>query len=1034
MTQAFRSPSGGSVDRARPLRFTFDGVAYTGFAGDTLASALLANGVHLVARSFKYHRPRGIVTAGVEEPNALVQVGEGARTEPNVRATTLELYDGLVATSQNRWPSLRVDAGIVNNFFSRLLPAGFYYKTFMWPASPRGWLRYEHWIRRMAGLGRAASAPDPDSYEHRYAHCDVLVIGGGPAGLAAARAAMHAGARVLLCDERPALGGSLVGGQATVDGIPADAWLAATVRELESHPQVSLLRRTTAFGYYDGNLVGLVERSADANSGATPANAPRQRLWKVRAKAVVLASGAIERGIAYANNDLPGTMLADAARTYVNRYAVMPGKRAVVFTNNDSAYACALDLHRAGVEVVSIVDVRADADLTGALPHQARDAKLPVLSRRVIASARGGQRVSAVDIVPVDGGPAQRIDCDVVCVSGGWNPTVHLFSQARGTLRYEDALSTFVPASSSQPIEAAGAAAGHGELADVLADGHAAGRRAAQRAGVTRYDDASGPGGDPSSHHTDRSPRTDATAPHGDRSTPQAEVPAPRAEPVSQGPIAPLWAVAAPHRGAKRFVDLQNDVGVDDIALAAREGYQSVEHLKRYTTLGMGTDQGKISNITGLALLAEQLKRPIASVGTTTFRPPYTPVTLGAMAGREVGAHVEPTRYSSIHDWHVAHGARFVTSGLWLRPHSYPRTGESPDDAANREAKNVRTNVGLVDVSTLGKIELQGRDVTEFLNRVYGNRWDTLAIARCRYGIMLRDDGIVLDDGTTSRLAANHYLMTTTTANAVRVLQYLEALLQVDWPELDVYVASVTEHWAAAALSGPRSREVLARVVDIDVGNEAFPFLALRECTLRTAAGAIPARLFRISYSGELAYEVHVPANHGRAMWEALLAAGEASGTMPYGTEAMSTLRIEKGHVVVGAEADGRTTADDLGMGALVYAGKWCIGKPLLARAGLVDSERWQLVGLTGIDGSVPRGGKLVTDPDRAAPNPMEGHVTSWCWSPNLDASIALALLARGRERHGETLWAMSPLAGARVKVRVGPPCFIDVEGARLRG
>ncbi len=1014
MTQAFRLPSGGSVDRERPLRFTFDGIAYAGFAGDTLASALLANGVHLVARSFKYHRPRGIVTAGVEEPNALVQVGEGARTEPNVRATTLELYDGLVATSQNRWPSLRVDAGIVNNFFSRLLPAGFYYKTFMWPATPRGWLRYEHWIRRVAGLGRAASAPDPDGYEHRYAHCDVLVIGGGPAGLAAARAAMQAGARVVLCDERPALGGSLSGEQTKIDGADADAWLAATVRELDSNPEVSLLRRTTAFGYYDGNLVGLIERNADADSGALRTDVPRQRLWKVRAKAVVLASGAIERGIAYANNDLPGTLLADAARTYVNRYAVKPGKRAVVFTNNDSAYACALDLHRAGVEVVAIVDVRADADLTGALPQHAREANLPVLSRRVIATARGRQRVSAVDIVPVDGGAPQRIDCDLVCVSGGWNPAVHLFSQARGTLHYDDVLSTFVPAKSSQPIEAAGGAAGNWGLVDVLADGHAAGRRAAQRADVPSRDDSSAPGAEPSMVRDDQS--------------------APRAEPVAQGPIAPLWAVAAPRRGAKRFVDLQNDVGVDDIALAAREGYQSVEHLKRYTTLGMGTDQGKISNITGLALLAEQLQRPIASVGTTTFRPPYTPVALGAVAGREVGAHVEPTRYSSIHDWHVAQGARFVTAGLWLRPHSYPRPGESPDDAANREAKNVRTNVGLVDVSTLGKIELQGRDVTELLNRVYSNRWDTLAIGRCRYGIMLRDDGMVLDDGTTSRLDANHYLMTTTTANAVRVLQYLEALLQVDWPQLDVYVASVTEHWAAAALSGPRSREVLARVVDIDVGNEAFPFLALRECTLRTAGGAIPARLFRISYSGELAYEVHVPANHGREVWEALIAAGEASGIMPYGTEAMSTLRIEKGHVVVGAEADGRTTADDLGMGALVNAGKWCIGKPLLARPGLVDGERWQLVGLTGIDGNVPRGGKLVTDPDRAAPNPMEGHVTSWCWSPNLDASIALALLARGRARHGETLWAVSPLAGTRVKVRVGPPCFIDPDGARLRG
>jgi heterotetrameric sarcosine oxidase alpha subunit len=754
-----------------------------------------------------------------------------------------------------------------------------------------------------------------------------------------------------------------------------------------------LLLRTTAFGYYDGNLVGLVERNAEAVG-------PRQQLWKVRAKTVVLASGAIERAIVYANNDLPGTLLAGAARTYVNRYAVKPGTRAVVFTNNDSAYACALDLHRVGVEVAAIVDPRAAAQLTGALPQQARAAGLPILAGQVVAEAIGRQRVTAVDVAPTGSGRAQRIACDVVCVSGGWNPAVHLFSQARGVLRYDEALATFVPGASPLSIVATGAAAGHFDLDAVLADGHAAGRAAFVRSGGRPRDDSA----------------------------------APRAIPIVCGAPVPLWAVPAPRRGAKRFVDLQNDVSVADIALAAREGYRSVEHLKRYTTLGMGTDQGKLANITGLALFAETLGRTIPAVGTTTFRPPYTPVTLGAIAGREVGAHVEPTRYSSMHDWHVAHGARLVSAGLWQRPHSYPRPGESADDAASREAKNVRTRVGLVDVSTLGKIELQGADVAEFLNRVYSNRWDTLAIGRCRYGVMLRDDGIVLDDGTTSRLGATHYLMTTTTVNAVRVMQHLEGLLQIDWPELDVYVTSVTEQWTAAALSGPRSREVLARVVDIDTDNGAFPFLAVRECTLMTTSGPVSARLFRMSYSGELAYEIHVPADRGRAMWEALLAAGEASGIMPYGTEAMSALRIEKGHVVVGAEADGRTTADDLGLGALVNAGKWCVGKPLLARPGLTASDRWQLVGLTAIGGAIPRGAKLVSDPDRAAPNPIEGHVSSWCWSPNLDASIALALLAGGRARHGETLWAVSPLAGARVEVRVGPPCFIDPEGARLRG
>ena len=496
----------------------------------------------------------------------------------------------------------------------------------------------------------------------------------------------------------------------------------------------------------------------------------------------------------------------------------------------------------------------------------------------------------------------------------------------------------------------------------------------------------------------------------------------------------PSGSVAPRRKGDKCFVDLQNDVTVADVALAAREGYRSVEHLKRYTTLGMGTDQGKLANIVGIALLAEEVGQPIPQVGTTTFRPPYSPVTLGAFPGHAAGPDIEPTRYSAMHDWHAEHGARFVNAGLWKRPHSYPRAGESADDAADREAKNVRTNVGVVDVSTLGKIELQGRDVAGFLNRVYINRWDTLDVGRCRYGVMLRDDGMVLDDGTTSRLGPAHYLMTTTTVNAVKVMQHLYALLQIDWPELEVFVTSVTEQWAAAALSGPRARDVLAKLVDIDVSNAAFPFLAIGECRVRAASGPIAARLFRMSYSGELAYEIHVRADRGREMWEAVMAAGSEFGIMPYGTEAMSTLRIEKGHVVVGPEADGRTTADDLGMGKLVNAAKWCVGKPLLSRPALTAADRWQLVGLTALDGAtMPRAAKIVADPDHPLPNPMLGHVTSWCWSPNIGASIALALVANGRARHGETLWAVSPLANARIRVKVGPPCFIDPEGERLR-
>ena len=1002
MTQPHRLASGGIVERTRALRFEFDGTGYEGCAGDTLASALLANGVHLLARSFKYHRPRGVFSAGAEEPNALVQLARGARTEPNVRATTLELYDGLVAASQNCWPSVRHDVGAVNDLVSRFLPAGFYYKTFMWPPSPAWWLRYEHLIRRAAGMGRAATQPDPDSYEQRHAHCDVLVIGGGLTGLAAARAAARAGARTILCDENPWWGGGVCGDGVTIDDLPAAQWAANAVKDLGALPGVTLLPRTTAFGYYDGNLIGALERVAE-HLAVPPPHAPRQRFWMIRAKAVVLASGAHERGIVYANNDVPGTLLTSAAATYVKRYAVRPGKRAVVFTNNDGAYADALALHAAGVEIAGIVDVRPESHVPGSLPARAREAGLPVMGNSVLANVRGRQHVAGVEIAPQAGGLAWQVDCDLVCVSGGWNPAVHLFSQARGKLRYDDALAAFVPDASPLPILPAGAVNGCFDLAAALIEGHGAGAAAAARAGIGA-----------------------AVA--------FTSAAAPRALPQSRAALQALWAVPAQAPGAKRFVDLQNDVTADDIALAAREGYQAVEHLKRYTTLGMGTDQGKTSNIAGLALMAEQLGVAIPTVGTTTFRPPYTPITLGAVPGAECGPHVEPTRYSAMHAWHAGHGARFIDAGLWKRPHSYPRAGESEDDAANREALNVRANVGVVDVSTLGKIELQGRDVAEFLNRIYINRWDHLAVGRCRYGVMLRDDGMVLDDGTTSRLAATHYLVTTTTVNAVKVMQHVEYLLQAVWPDLEVHAASVTEQWSAAALAGPKARDVVAALVDIDVSNAAFPFLGVGACQVRAKAAAIPARLFRMSYSGELAYEIHVPADRGLEMWEAALAAGAAFGIVPYGTEAMGTLRIEKGHVVVGAEADGRTTADDLGLGGLVNPNKWCVGKPLLGRAGLVAADRWQLVGLTALGGArIPRGGKLVADPDCELLNPMLGHVTSWCFSPHCNAWIALALLANGRARHGERLWAVSPLADAKVLVQIGPSCFIDPHGERLR-
>jgi sarcosine oxidase subunit alpha len=659
----------------------------------------------------------------------------------------------------------------------------------------------------------------------------------------------------------------------------------------------------------------------------------------------------------------------------------------------------ALALHRATIPVAAIVDARRESPSSDSWRARARDSGIDVRVGSVIERAHGRHRVRGVTIIPRDGGNATTLDCDVVAVSGGYSPTVHLFSQARGTLRYDQTTASFVPDASPMAIFPAGAVNGHCDVEDAIADGEAAADAALARAGI-RSQQAS-------STRSDK--RSDRIA------------------------IEPLWSVATSGR-AKRFVDLQNDVTVGDIALAAREGYDASEHLKRYTTLGMGTDQGKTGNVIGLGLLSSHVGRMIGDVGTTTFRPPYTPVTLGALPGSAHGAHVEPTRLTAMHEWHAQAGARFVNAGLWKRPHSYPRTGESEDDAARREARNVRENVGIVDVSTLGKIELQGRDVATFLNRVYVNRFDNLPIGRCRYGLMLRDDGIVRDDGTTSRLDPSHYVMTTTTANSAAIMQEIERLLQIDWRDLDVHVASVTDQWAAAALSGPKSRDVLARLVDIDVSNEALPFLGVARCRLHTAEGDVPARAFRISYSGELAYEIHVPANRGRAMWEAVLDAGAAFGIMPYGTEAMNTLRVEKGHVVIGAEIDGRTTADDLGMDRLVNADKWCIGKPLLGRPALVVPDRWQLVGLTAPTGErIPRGAKIVADPDHALPNPMLGHVTSWCDSPAVGRCIALALVSAGRSRHGQTLWAVSPLANEKVRVEIGPPVFVDPEGKRLR-
>ncbi len=985
--QPHRLPAGGRIDRGRTLRFSFDGRGYEGHPGDTLASALLANGVRLVGRSFKYHRKRGIYSAGPEEPNALVRLRAGDRAEPNTRATMIELYDGLVAESQNRWPSLGFDAMGLNNILSPLFPAGFYYKTFMWPASL--WMTYERFIRKAAGMGEGARQPDPDRYEHRHAHCDVLVVGGGPAGLAAALAAGRAGARVILVDERAALGGSLRFENHTIDGAPALSWADGAARELQALPDVRLLTRTTAFGYFDHNVVGLTERLSDHLAAPAPHTA-RQRLWLVRAKRVVLAAGAIERPLVFADNDLPGVMLASAVRRYANEFAVRAGEAAAIFTNNDSAYAAAVDLARAGIKVAALVDSRAvpPADLSRA----ASQAGVDVLAGHVVSRAIGRGRLTAIEIAPAAGGSARRIDCDVLGVSGGWSPAVHLHSQSGGKLRYDGKAATFVTAQAKQNTVSVGAARGSFTLAECLSEGFDAGASLARELGL--------------SAGTERRP----------------------AASEERYAVEPLWTVPKPRSGGKRFVDIQDDVTAEDIALAHRENFISVEHLKRYTTLGMGTDQGKTSNINGLAIMAALRGEDIPAVGTTTFRPPYTPVTLGAIAGPHVGRHLEPVRRTPLHDWHVANRAIMVEAGQWLRPRVYIRDGESFRDAWIREVDTVRNRAGIADVSTLGKIDIQGPDAAELLDRVYCNAMRSLPVGKARYGLMLRDDGIVMDDGTLARVGEQRYTMSTTTANAGKVMALLERLLQVDWPELRAVVTSVSDQWAQIACAGPESRTVLGRAITgIDFVNAALPMLGVRDGTVAD----VPVRVFRVSYSGELAYEVAVPSDFAVTVWTALLDAGAT----PYGLEAMGAMRIEKGHVA-GAELSGQTTPADLGLGRLVSAKKHFIGKALLQRPATADPARPALVGLVPADGTTPirAGAQLIVSKDMLPPVPMIGYVTSVTYSPTLGHPIALALLANGARRMGETIIAASPLSGDNVPVRVVAPHFYDPEGKRQNG
>lgn len=997
-TQPMRLIQGNGVDVGKTIRFTFDGRSYTAHPGDTLASALLANGVRLVGRSFKYHRPRGILSAGPEEPNALVELRTDARREPNTRATIAELFDGLTASSQNRWPTLAFDALGINGALSPVFTAGFYYKTFMWPAS--FWEKiYEPIIRRAAGLGRAAEEADPDCYEKSNGFCDVLIVGSGPAGLAAALAAATTGARVILCEQDSLPGGRLRAENILIDHQPGWKWAEATVNRLRAMPNVRIMTRSCVFARYDGGTYGVFERISDHLATPQP-DQPRQRLWRIVARQCVIATGGIERPIVFPNNDRPGIMLAGAVRTYVNRFGVVPGRRAVVYTNNDDGLRSATDLYATGVQIVAIVDSRSSSAHAQAI---AQRTGAPLFPNARIADTSGYRGVTAA-LIRDNEGKDCRIACDLIAVSGGWNPDIALTTHHGKRPSYNDGIAAFIPTSNEEDLHVSGVAAGTMTTSGALTEGARTGHQAAVCCG---FAEASSP--------PPTTPVVDQDESYG---------------------IVPQWHAMdaeSGRRAGRAFIDFQNDVTAKDTKLAAQEGFRSVEHLKRYTTLGMATDQGKTANVNGLAFLAEVNGQSIPQTGTTLTRPPTQPVTLGTLAGPHRGLHFKPHRLPPTHQWATEQGAVFTANGLWQRAQWYPHVGETAwQDIVNREVNTVRSAVGFCDVTTLGKIDIQGADAANFLERVYVNAWQKLPIGRARYGLMLREDGFAFDDGTTARLGENHYVMTTTTANAGPVMQHLEFCHQCLWPDMDVQFISVTDEWAQIAVAGPRSRDVLRQIVDpqYDLSNEAFGYMAAATITV---CGGQPARLFRLSFSGELAYELAVPAHYGDALARLLMRVGAPYGIAPYGTEALGVMRIEKGHPA-GPELNGQTTAHDLGMGRMLSTKKDFIGRTMAARAALTDPARPTLVGLRPLVAgtTLAAGAHLLPKGSPATAAFDQGWISSSAWSPTLGSWIALGFLSNGPARHGEIIAVHNPLADTVTEAEIVSPVFVDPEGKRL--
>ena len=988
---------GERLDRSRSIRFTFNGRSYQGFAGDTLASALLAAGELLFSRSWKYHRPRGIVTSGIEEPSALVQLERGAHTIPNAKMPEVELYDQLVGESVNGWPGALARLFSVNRWGTPLFPAGFYYKTFMWPA--KAWMFYERFIRKAGGLGSAPEVEDDARYVHQNVHCDVLVAGGGVAGLAAALAAARSGARVILAELGPVLGGSAHRIKGTIDGLSASAWVQAAQAELASCPEVRIIRRGVVFGYHDHNFVTIRE-SLNDHLPVAQRSGFRERLWRVRAGQVVLATGAHERPMVFGNNDLPGVMLSSAMADYLQLYGVLVGKNLVLLTNNDSAYADALALKGAGA-AVTVVDTRPESPHMGSLVQEAKDAGVAVLRGHVPLQADGSVAVSSVTVCQLVGdratGTRRVLACDAVGMAGGWNPAIHLYSHSGGKAVWNDATCSFQPGAAMANQASVGACAAHFGLAQTLAQASQAGALAASATGFA------------------------ASAQSFNVSEPAPE------------PIAAFWIAETGEpvsRRAKAFIDYQNDVGASDIELAVREGFESIEHIKRYTAMGFGTDQGKLGNINGMALAARALNKPIGQVGTTTFRPNYLPITFGTFAGVDRGDLFDPARHTSPHPHHVASGAPLEDVGQWKRPWYFPKPGEDMHQAVHREVMAVREGVGIMDASTLGKIDIQGPDAAKLLNWMYTNPWLKLEVGKARYGLMLDENGMVFDDGVTVRLGEERFLMTTTSGGAARVLGWMERWVQTEWPDMRVYMTSVTEQWSTFGLVGPKARAVLEKVCkDVDLSLAAFPFMSYREGTVCGVA----ARIMRISFSGELSFEVNVPSHYGAAVWAALLAAGAEFNITPYGTETMHVLRAEKGYIIVGQDTDGSVTPHDLGMGGMVSTTKDFLGRRSLTRSHTAGPNRKQLVGLlTDEPATVLPEGAQITEVDAGAvtPVPMLGHVTSSYFSPTLKRSIAMALVRNGHQRMGQKVQV--PLVEGRVvSATVASTVFYDPEGKR---